>query len=118
MHLPLPASQIKKLLVDEGLIAPEKFEEILAEADRKNQSVLDLLVAQKIADANYLNNLIAKALGVPRADFNAQKVEKDVVKLLPEDVARQRQVILFNRETDGAYDAAMRDPSDLETVEF
>ena len=38
--------------------------------------------------------------------------------LLPEDIARARQVIIFAREADGAYDAAMIDPSDLETIQF
>ena len=49
MRLPLPAPQIKKLLVDEGLIAPEKFDELFFEAERKNQNILDVLVSQQIA---------------------------------------------------------------------
>ena len=44
---------------------------LLAEAERKNQNIIDVLAAEKIADANYLSNLIAKALGVPRVDFDA-----------------------------------------------
>ena len=75
-------------------------------------------VSEKIADANYLGNLVAKALGVPRVDFSIKPIDEAIVKSLPEDVARTRQVILFSREADGAYDVAMLDPSDLETIEF
>ena len=118
MKLPLPPDQIKKLLVGENLITPEKFDELFTEADRKGQSIIDILVAQKVADANYLNNLIAKTLGVQRIDFNAQPIDKEVVKLIPEDMARAHQAILFAREPDGMYDVAMLDPSDLETIQF
>jgi type IV pilus assembly protein PilB len=118
MKLPLPADQLKKLLVGENLIAPEKFDELLEEADRKSQSVIDILISEKIVEGNYLNDLIATNLGVPRVDFSVKKLDKDTVKLLNEDVARQRQAIVFNKEDDGTYDVAMIDPSDLETREF
>jgi type IV pilus assembly protein PilB len=118
MKLPLPADQLKKMLVSENLIAPERFDELLQEADRKSQSIIDILISEKIVEGNYLSDLIATSLGVPRVDFSIKKLEKETVKLLTEDVARQRQVILFNKEEDGTYDVAMIDPSDLETRQF
>jgi type IV pilus assembly protein PilB len=118
MKLPISADQLKKILVDQNLIAPERFDELYQEAERKNQSVIDVVVSQKIVERNYLNGLIASLLGVARADFSAQPVNKETVNLLDEGVARQRQAIVFNKEEDGTYDVAMIDPSDLETREF
>ena len=118
MKLPLPADQLKKLLVEQNLVTPERFDVMYQEAERKSQSIIDILVSEKIVEANYLGDLIANALGVERIDFNNQKVDKDAVKLLSEEVARQRQVIVFGKEPDGAFDVAMIDPSDLETREF
>lgn len=118
MKLPLPADQLKKMLVSENLIAPERFDELQDEADRKNQSIIDILVSEKIVEGSYLSDLIANALGVPRVDFSVKQLDKDTVKLLSEDVARQRQVIIFNKEADGTFDVAMVDPSDLETRQF
>jgi type IV pilus assembly protein PilB len=118
MRIPIAPDQLKKILLEENLISGERFDELAAEAERKNQNILDVLVGEKIAEVNYLGNLIAKALGVPRVDFSARKINDDVVKVLPADVARARQVIIFNRESDGSYDAAMTDPSDLETIQF
>ncbi len=117
-RLPLPPDQIKQILIQEGLITGDKFDEYLEEAGRKNQSVIDILVSEKIVEENYLSNLIAKALGVPRVDFNSIKLDSGIVKTLQEDVARQRQVIIFNKEEDGVFDVAMIDPSDLETRQF
>jgi type IV pilus assembly protein PilB len=118
MRLPLPPEQLKKILIRENLIAPERFDELLVEAERKNQSIFDVLVSQNILDADYLGNLVAKALGVERVDFSVNPMDREVVKLLPEGVARQRQVVLFKRELSGVIDTAMADPSDLETIEF
>jgi len=76
------------------------------------------LVAERVVERDYLDNLVAKLLGVPRITLAAAKIDKQVLQLLPEATARERQTILFRREDDGTYDAAMTDPSDLETVEF
>jgi type IV pilus assembly protein PilB len=118
MKLPVSPDQLKKLLVDQNLIVPERFDELYQEADRKGQNVIDVLVSEKIVESSYLNDLIASLLGVPRADFSVHPVNKEIVKLLNEGAARQRQVIVFDRESDGTYDVAMTDPSDLETREF
>jgi type IV pilus assembly protein PilB len=118
MKLPISPDQLKKLLVDQNLIAPERFDELYQEAERKSQNVIDVLVSEKIVESNYLKDLIASLLGVPCVDFSVHPVNKEVVKLLNEGAARQRQVIVFDKEQDGTYDVAMIDPSDLETREF
>ena len=118
MKLPLSSEQLKALLVGENLTSADQFNQLFEESDRKNQSIVDVLVANKIVDAAYLYDLIAKTLGVPRVDFRVAKIDKESVKLLAEDVARQRQVIIFGKEPDGTFDAAMVDPADLETREF
>jgi type IV pilus assembly protein PilB len=118
MKLPIPSDQLKKTLVEQNLIAPERYDELYQEAERKSQSVIDVLISEKIVEKDYLNDLIAGLLGVPRVDFTLRKVDNEMVKLLTEDIARARQAMVFAREEDGTYDVAMIDPSDLETREF
>jgi type IV pilus assembly protein PilB len=118
MRLPLSVDQLKKLLIEQELITPERFDELYQEAERKSQNIIDVLISEKIVERDYLSDLIAKTLGVPRADFSLHGIQKEVVQLLTEDIARQRQVIVFDKEPDGTYDVAMVDPSDLETRGF
>src|SRR3972149_497365 len=106
------------MLIEEGLVSAERFDLLSREAERKNQNLLDLLVAAGVADANYLAHVVARALGVPRVDFAKTPLDKDVVRVLPEDVARRRQAIVFAREPNGVYDAAMLNPADLSAIEF
>lgn len=118
MALPISLDQLKQLLIGDGVIDRDRFDEVAAEAARKNQDLIDVLIAERVVDPDYLDNMIAKALGVERVNFAASNIDREIVKSLPEDVARSRQVILFSREADGTYDAAMTDPSDLGTREF
>lgn len=118
MKLPIALDQLKNKLVQEGLVTGEKFDELVEEGRRKNQDVLDLLVSQGIAESGYLNNLVASLLGVPLARLETKNVDPDVVKLLPEDVARQKEAIVFNRDEDGSLNVAMADPSNLDTIKF
>ena len=118
MKLPIPPLQLKKHLTQDGLLAPERFDALVDEAERKHQNIIDILVSEKVADAPYLQNLIAKLLGVSLANLGDRTIDEELMKLISEDVARQRQIILFGRELDGAYDVAMADPSDLETISF
>ncbi len=118
MRLPLSVDQLKRLLVEQELITPERFDELYQEAERKSQNIIDVLISEKIVERDYLSDLIAKTLGVPRADFSLHGIQKEIVQLLTEDIARQRQVIVFDKEPDGTYDVAMVDPSDLETRGF
>src|SRR6266481_344634 len=118
MKLPLPTEQFKKKLVDEGLITPERFDSLLDESERKNQSFLDILISERVVDSEFLGSFLAQAIGVERVNFITKPLDEKIVKVLPEEIARQRQVVLFGIEPSGVYDAAMSDPSDLETIEF
>ena len=118
MHLPIPPLQLKHRLVSENLIAEDVFDSLLAESERKNQNLLDLLISAKVANASYLYQILAEALGVEIANLGSRTIDEEALRLLPEDIARQREVILFGRESDGSVSAAMLDPSDLATVEF
>jgi len=118
MKLPIPPEQLKKRLVQEGLITEERFDALVAEGDRKNQNIPDLLLSQRIVDSNYLGNILSSLLGVPLARLDTRPTNPEVVKTLSEDIARKREVIVFDKEKDGSLDVAMADPSDLETIQF
>jgi type IV pilus assembly protein PilB len=118
MRIPVPSPQLKRRLVEEGLITSERYDALYAEADRKSQSILDVLVSEGVVGSEYLGDLVAKMLGVGRVNLRLRPLDKNLVELLSEDIARKRQVIVFAREPSGVYDVAMGDPSDLETIEF
>lgn len=118
MKLPIPVDQLKNKLVEDNLISEDKFLAFKEEAERKNQNLVDILVSERITSANYLYDFFAESLGVELAHLENRQLNKDIVTLLDEAYARDKEVIIFAREADGKLDAAMTDPSDLSTIEF
>lgn len=118
MILPIPPNQIKRKLIEDGLIDEENFNLLLEEATRKNQNLIDVLISKQIVDSNYIYNFLASYLGVELAQLNVRNINEEVVKSLPENIAREKQIIIFNKEEDGTLDVAMLNPSDLATIEF
>jgi len=110
--------QLKKMLIDDGVITVDKFDQALTQSQRMNQSLVDVLASQGFVTSDYYYNLLAKYFGVERINFQEVKIDEGALKLLSENIARERSVIIFGWDADGALSAAMTDPSDLNTIEF
>jgi type IV pilus assembly protein PilB len=118
MSIPIPLEQLKKRLIEENLVTEEQFNALALEAASKNQNIIEVLASDRDIDINYLNDIIAHFLGVERINFAVHPIQEDLLRSLPEEIARQRQVIIFTKEADGSLGVAMADPSDLETIKF
>src|SRR3989338_3329538 len=116
--LSLPQEQLKQLLIQEGFVDASTFDSMYVEAERKRQNVVDVLISQGFLNKDYFYSLLAKTLGIDRIHIRSVDVDEDVLKLLPEEIARQRRSIVFAREPSGMFHVAMEDPTDLETIDF
>ncbi|OGG40697.1 hypothetical protein A3A21_00430 [Candidatus Jorgensenbacteria bacterium RIFCSPLOWO2_01_FULL_45_25b] len=116
--LSLPQEQLKQLLIQEGFVDASTFDSMYVEAERKRQNVVDVLISQGFLNKDYFYSLLAKTLGIDRIHIRSVDVDENVLKLLPEEIARQRRSIVFAREPSGMFHVAMEDPTDLETIDF
>ncbi|HXF44178.1 MAG TPA: ATPase, T2SS/T4P/T4SS family [Candidatus Paceibacterota bacterium] len=114
----LPPEKLKDILVKQGIIDPALFDNLEAESQRKRQDLADILVSQGLINKDYLYLLIARALGVERVNLGTMKIDEKALHLIPEDTARRRRVVVFSIDADGAYNVAMENPTDLETIDF
>ncbi|MBZ1348723.1 MAG: GspE/PulE family protein [Candidatus Liptonbacteria bacterium] len=116
--LQVPNDILKDSLVKEGFIDSVLFDSLAFESQRFNQKMTDILVSRNIVTTSYLINFFSRHFNVPLADLGLRGLDENVLKLVSEDIARQKRVILFGREPDNSFSAAMGDPTDLETIEF
>ncbi len=114
----IPNEKLKELLVNEGLIKPEDFDKISGESVRMSQNVSDILISRGVITKGYLNELLMSYFGVGKAALSSRSIDSNIVRLIPEEFAREKRVIAFGKEEDGSYSVAMEDPSDLEATEF
>ncbi len=114
----LPPEKLKQILTEAGVVSEAAFENANREAERRLQSTIDILVSEGFIKKDYFLLLVAKALGVERVNLGSTVIDEKVLHLLPEEVARQRRVIVFGQDPNGEFQVAMEDPTDLETIDF
>ncbi|TSA45377.1 type II/IV secretion system protein [bacterium] len=114
----LAPEKLKEILVKAGTISSDAFDKFKEEGEHKRQNVAELIISQGLINKDYLYLLISKALGVERVNLGSVGIDKKVLHELPEDIARQRNVIVFGRDPKGFFYVAMEDPTNLETIDF
>ncbi|HPW47825.1 MAG TPA: GspE/PulE family protein, partial [Candidatus Saccharibacteria bacterium] len=55
---------------------------------------------------------------IPFIDLNPKDIQKETLRLIPERIARQYNVIVFSIEEDGTKLLAMEDPDDIQAISF
>ena len=116
--LQIPEKKFKELLIADGVVKPEQFDAAVKESVRMNRSAASILLEQNLITEEYYQNLLSKYYAIPRANLGERQVDENVLRLLPEDVAREKGALTFGKEADGSMLVAMLDPSDLVTIEF
>jgi len=109
--------QLKAFMMDAGLISSEKFDECLKKAEAKGVKIEDILISEGIISENDLRKLEAYILGIPFVDLEKETVDPEVLKIIPEPVARANNIVAF-RKKGNDLEVAMLDPEDLRAIEF
>lgn len=111
------SEQLKTLIVDAGLVTEAQFETALKKAKKTKNKVGDVLVSDGLIPQENLAKLEAYILGIPFVNLEKEMIPPEILKIIPEPVARSHNIIAF-RKTGKNLEVAMLDPEDLRTIEF
>ncbi|MFH1820490.1 MAG: ATPase, T2SS/T4P/T4SS family [Candidatus Nealsonbacteria bacterium] len=109
--------QLKAFLIDSGLITKDKFEKAAKKAKKNRQRLDDVLVSDDLISYPDLIKLQAYILGIPFINLEKEVVDSELLKIIPEPIARKHNIIAF-RKKGLELEVAMLDPDDLRTIEF
>ena len=109
--------QFKTFLLDAGLVTKDQFEKTLKKAADTNQKVGDVLVVEGLITQEELIKLNAYILGIPFVSLEKEVVSPEVLKFIPEPIARSHNIVAFRKKGQD-LEVAMLDPEDLRTIEF
>jgi type IV pilus assembly protein PilB len=109
--------KLEQFLVDSNLVTQKNLE--LAEADSKEsgRKLEDVLLRRNFVSEEMLSKARAYVLGIPFVDLSAQVISPDVLKIIPEPIARRNNIVAF-RQAGSDLEVAMLDPDDLQTIDF
>ncbi len=112
----IPDATVKQLLIKGGKITEAQLKNVRGAGDKT--SLQELVVKNNLISEKDLTKLYAAEIDVPFIELNPKEIKREILKLIPERVARQYNVVLFGVEKDGAKMLAMEDPDDIQAVNF
>ncbi|MFC1789377.1 GspE/PulE family protein [Patescibacteria group bacterium] len=109
--------QLRAFLSDACLVTEERFDKAVQKAKKSNQKLEDVLISEGFINQEELIKLEAYILGIPFVNLEKEIISKEILKIIPEPIARSNNIIAF-RKKGNDLEVAMLDPEDLRTIEF
>ena len=109
--------QLIAFLIDGGIAEKKDLEAAQEESGKTGKKIEAILLEKKIISEDELIKLKAYILGVPFVNLDGEEVPQEVLKIIPEPIARRYSIVAF-RKKGKDLEVAMIDPEDLQTIEF
>lgn len=115
MHI--EEKQLLDFILDSGMVSRSDIEAAKTLAKQKGTNVGKVLVSQSKITDDELRRMQAYVLGIPFVDLKDQKLDFDLLSLVPEPIARNHNIIAFKKTAD-TLEVAMLDTEDLSAIDF
>jgi|AntAceMinimDraft_5_1070358.scaffolds.fasta_scaffold00069_13 type IV pilus assembly protein PilB len=110
--------KLKMFLKDAGLVSDQALEDATdAVKAEKYETIGAYLVKEGKVSDDDLKRIQAYILGVPFIDLSTQKIDLDVLAIIPEPIARNHNIVAFNK-VGNKLEVAMLDTDDISAIEF
>ena len=109
--------QLKKFILESGLISKSDLDDALKVAEAKKQKFGNILLTEgKISEAD-LKRMEAFVLGIPFISLAGQKIDFSILSLIPEPIARNYNIVAY-KKNENSLEVAMLDVDDLPVIDF
>ena len=108
---------VQQILLDAKKIKQEDLKKLLEQVAQEKRPLQDMALKNNIVSESELTQLYAKEFDVPYVEIDPKELDKEILKKIPEKIARQYSVVLFGKEGD-VFQLAMEDPDDIQAVDF
>lgn len=115
MHI--EEKKLKEFILDSGLVSRADYESTEKENKKSEIKIETALVKKGLITEDDLRRIKAYILGIPFVDLKGQKIDFEVLSMIPEPIARKNNIIPFNKKDD-SLEVAMLETDDLAAIEF
>ncbi|MFA5188571.1 MAG: ATPase, T2SS/T4P/T4SS family [Patescibacteria group bacterium] len=113
----LSSQKLREILVKPGYIKELDFSTAQKEAKLKKLSLEQVLVDNGLIKDENLGQLIAEALQFRYVSLAKKTIKPEILKIIPEIVAKKQLIIAFDKNKDGLF-VAMNNPDNLQFQHF
>ncbi|MCC2630350.1 MAG: Tfp pilus assembly protein PilB, type pilus assembly protein PilB [Candidatus Paceibacter sp.] len=115
MHI--EETQLINFILDSGLVSRTDIDAAKKEAKKEGVSIGKYLVGKGQLSDDELRRIQAYVLGIPFVDLKGQKLNFEVLSLIPEPIARNHNIVAY-KKNDDSLEVAMLDTEDLSAIDF
>lgn len=109
---------IESILKQGEVVDEPQLADLKLIAERSKQTLQETAIEQKVISEEDLTKLIGDYIGVPFVRIEPKDIPEDILKRIPEHIARQYNVVLFEKNEDDSLSLAMEDPDDVQALNF
>ena len=108
--------KLKQALVDEGVITAEQLAAAETTAQRENENLTNILVKSQLATQEQLASFIGDKMRIPYVNLKDYVIDRKVLELIPENLARRYKLIALFKIED-VLTVAMANPLDIIAID-
>jgi type IV pilus assembly protein PilB len=109
--------QVEQVVVEEGLLTPEKIKELRDIAESKSIPLFSLLVSEGHITNEQLTKTISHITKVPYVNLSNAKIDPKILTLIPQDIAERYMAVPLG-EMNNRLVVAMLDADNVQAVDF
>jgi type IV pilus assembly protein PilB len=109
---------VMELLKRNHKLNEEQIKGLLDQQKNEKKSLQEVALETNSLSEKELAHLYSGLIDVPFVEITPRNLNKEVLKLIPERVARQYNAVVFDVKEDGTRKLAMEDPDDVQALNF
>jgi len=106
-----------EILSELKIIDQDRLGDVFAKAKAQNQPFDQILIKNDLISDENLGKIIADFLHIPFINLSQVSIPDDILKVIPEVVAKKQKIISFKKDENGLH-LAMSNPKKIELIEF
>lgn len=109
---------VEDFLEKSGKVSNEQLTSLREQEKNEKRPLQDLVISGNLISEKELTKLYADSVEVPFVELNPKDIKRELLKQIPERIARQYNAIIFDVDEDGTKYVAMADPDDVQALNF
>ncbi len=109
--------QLKRFVTDAGLVPKKDLSAAQKVAKEEKRTLAEALIAGGYMTEDDMRRVESYVLGIPFVSLKDEKIDFDILSVIPEPVARNHNIIAF-KKTETTLEVAMLDTADLPAIDF
>jgi len=109
---------VEKLLKATRKVTSVQLDALHSQAKTEKKPLQDLVIKNNVISEKDLTKLYAAEIDIPYIELNAKEIKREVLRLIPERIARQYKAVVFGVGDGGSKLLAMEDPDDIQAINF